>query len=184
MDKGQSNPTIMLFIMGAVLAGIMVLLYMYSLSAPIIHQVIGDVSGTVSSMTGRNTPEEGNLTESIQNVTAPVDGVNNILTWFGYSMFFGLVVAFLIIAYNVKAHPYLSVVWVGIIIVLALIAIWMSVSYEDMKADSYLREVYESNVLNDFLMSYLPHLIVVIGLIGGVLMFLVLSTDQTTEAYQ
>lgn len=182
-NKGQSQQIFFILLMAGLLAGIILFFYVYTLAVPFISKTTNEIISTTNDIAGTDNTENGNITENLKIATAPVTGINQFLSWFGYLMFFGLLIAFLIIAYNVRSHPYLAVFWIFIIAVLALVSMWLSNSYEEIKyGDSYLRDAYESNVISNFLMTYLPHIVVAFGLISGLLLFVLISRDPEMEA--
>lgn len=186
MDKqGQFNQIMIVLIMAGILAAIIVFFYVYTLVQPVITKTTGEVNTIVNGIAGTDNADNANITAAVNVATSPVEGINNVLSWFGYFMFFGMLIAFLIIAFNVRASPYLGFFWIGIIACLALLSMWLSNSYEEIKVgDAYIRAAYEANGVSDFLMSYLPHLVVAFGLIGGLLLFLLISINNDAEAFQ
>ena len=180
--KGQAQGILVVLIMAGLLAAIIVFFYFYSIAMPIVSTTTNDINSMVNGIAGTDTPDNGNITENLGIATKSIQGVNNVLSWFGYLMFFGLLLGFLIIAFNVRTHPYLSVFWIFIIVALGLVSMWLSNSYEEIKTgDSYVRAAYESNVVSDFVMTYLPHIVIFFGLIGGLLLFVLVSRDPEME---
>lgn len=181
-NKGQVNSIFIILVMVGLLAGIMLFFYIYALIVPFISKATNEVTDLTSSIAGTENSENANITETLTSATRPIYGINSFLVWFGYVFTICLLLAFLVIAYNVRNHPYLGVFWIFLVLLLAICAMWLSNSYEDIKnSDSYLTEAYESNVVNNFMMIYLPHIIVSFGLIGGLFLFVLVSKDPQME---
>jgi hypothetical protein len=178
-SKGQLNSLLTILIMAFLLGGIIVIYYTYSLAVPFISKTTNELVSTTQSI----APDDGNITDNLAIATKPVAGINQVLSWFGYFALFFCLIGFLIIAYNVRTHPYMAVFWIALVLVLALLSMWLSNSYYELKiGDSYMRDAYESNVVNDFVMTYLPHIVVFFGLVGGVFLFVLISRDPEMEA--
>jgi hypothetical protein len=182
MDKkGQVNGILVVLIMAGLLIGIVVLYYLYALAMPLFTGISAEAIGIVNEVGGTSNADEANITEAITTVTTPISSSMHILSWFGYLIFIGLLIAFLIIAFNIRTHPYLSVFWILIIVALVITSMFMANSYEELKQDSYLAGQYNANPTNDFIILHLPHIVSAFGLISGLILFILVTRDPEME---
>lgn len=96
-----------------------------------------------------------------------------------YFFFLGLILGYMMIAYYVRSYPYLAFLWIGFMILVVIISMFMSNAYELARNDSQVQDYYSTWGTNDFLMSYLPIIMTVIMIIGGILLFGIISTSDT-----
>lgn len=167
---------VMLIVFGAV----MIFYYAWSLAGPIIQDLGQEVSNEIIKATGNETAN--NLSESATVAFGSARTSLGILQTVTILFFFVMILGFIIMAFFVRSYPFLLFVWIIGIIILVFVSIFLSASYEELKStDGYLREVYASWGMNDFILSNLPAIFSIIGAMGALVMLFVLSQDQDIE---
>ena len=177
--KGLLNQIYIVIVLVVVLIAIIGL---YSLGSIVLPIVVGE--GTNTANTIHQSIVDGGLVE-LQNASAVASqatvnalGVFELITYF---VFLGLIIGYIMIAYYVRTYPFLGFFWLGAIVALVVIAMIMSNAYEQAKNETDLNKFYTSWGTNDLLMSYLPHIVTVIGIIGGIILFALVSTESEAE---
>lgn len=170
-----------ILMMVAVLALIIAIIALVGLAAP---PVIGEGKVAINQIqTAIHTNNPGSSLENSSSVATQAVyqglGAMEILS---YLMFIGLFVGYLIIAYYVRTYPYLAFVWIGLVVILVMLSIFISIAYQNAKATTTdLNNFYTSWGTNDFLLSHLPELATVLGLISMVLLFAIRGSEPQTE---
>jgi hypothetical protein len=163
-----------IFVIAVILFAIFGIFYIGSLFVPQLTNSLSDVTGVLSDV----AQSDSVLNTTVQTTVVPLNtGVEN-MEWIGYSMLIVSIIAIFIMAFTVRAYPFLLPLWIGIVIVMVFMAIFLANSYEGiLESDSDTRGLYESYPVNHFILSNLPFVIGITGLIGGFIMFVALATD-------
>lgn len=120
-----------------------------------------------------------NATAVATDTTQGVLGVFQLLVYF---CLFGLIAGYFIIALYVRTYPFLAVFWIFLIIALVVFAMIFSNAYQYASTSSTDLETFYTNWgTNHFMMTYLPHIVAVIGILGGILLFTLISKDPESE---
>ena len=177
--KGFMQQIMIVLIFVIVLAAIMSIYYLWSLSAPIYESLQTDVFHDLIVATNNETPS--NLSESA--TTAFNVGIDSLAVMESISViiFFFLIIGFIAMCAFVRTYPFLMVVWIVGIILLVFFSLILTSTYEDMKQDSVLRGYYTEWGMNDFILSNMPILILVVGVVGGLIMMFVLARDPDID---
>jgi hypothetical protein len=178
--KGLLNQIYIVVILVAVLLFIIGLFSLGAIVLPIFAgqgiEVAGIVQNSLSTSGNQELEDAGEVATS---TTINVLGGLELLV---YLTLIGLVLGYIMIAYYVRTYPFLAFFWIGALVGLVIIAMIMSNAYETAKTSPELEAFYSVWGTNDFLMSYLPHLVAFIGIIGGIVLFgLVATNDSETE---
>ena len=176
--KGFYTQIMIVIVMGVVLAGLMAFFYLAGIFGPVFVDLFGEVN-TIVQDTATQTGD-GNITRATQASFGNASQAVEQLQWISYLLMTVLIITFLTMCFFVRTYPFLVVVWILIIIVLVFAAIFMSNSYTDL-VNLGFSDVYTSWGNNHFFMSYMPHIIAGIGIVGGIIMFILASRDQEAE---
>lgn len=162
-----------------ILLGVMILgLFVWGLVAPPLVDAVNELTGGLQEV-GK---EDADISEAID--ASFVQGNNMVaqLEIVSYLILFGFFIGFIILAFSVRTYPFLLGIWIAGVIVLTFLGLFLSISYTDLiEGDAYLSEVYSSWGMQHFLLSNLPHLIVVLGTIGGIILFVIVTTGGEVE---
>jgi hypothetical protein len=181
-NKGQLGAILIVFVMFIVLVGIVVVYYFASLALPPIASSIqtttdameqASADSDIPAMTNITQTTFGNVNDAVQN-----------MRWFTYAMFIFMFVGFLMSAVFVRAHPVMIIVWIGFVLTLILVSIYMASSYNSIRNGSdYLASSYQSWTTNDYILQYLPIIVTVMGFVGGIFLFVLVSTDSNVGGF-
>lgn len=179
--KGFTNQIMILIILGIVLGAIMVLIFVIQLAGPLFST--GATQFTELFTVASQVEGPSNLSESAGTVIAPATNMIGQLEWIGFTLIILLFVAFIGVCFFVRNYPFLIVIWIGMIILLVLLSLFLTVSYQEMKqTDNYIKTAAEAWESTDFLLSHMPHIIAGMGILGGIVLFMLISRDPEGEA--
>jgi len=181
--KGLGAGLITVIVMVVILVFLMLIFFAWSLTGPLLTSLIGEVSGDITDVMNQApapTPET-NLTQ-INEVTNVVfnDSVQQ-LEWITYAIFGAVILTFLVMAYYVRTYPFMLGIWIVTIILLVFLSLFMTYTYEQTKQDAYLNGIYSTWATNDFIISNMPIIILILGVLGGIFMFAVVTRDSEYE---
>lgn len=158
---------------------------LFSLGSIVLPILVGE-GNSVTDIIQTDLANSG--IEPLQNAsTVPaetVKGVLGVVELVLYFMFLGLIIGFVLIAYYVRSYPFLAWFWAGAMVIIVIMAMIMSNAYEQAKNEPDLQSFYLTWGSNDLLMSYLPHIILSIGILGGIILFVLISRDSESEVQQ
>ena len=177
--KGLLNQIYIVVIIAVILITIIGLFSLASIVLPIL---VGE-GNLVTNIIQTDLQNSG--IEPLQNAsTTPTETISGILgavELIVYFLFLGLIIGFIIIAYYVRTYPFLAFFWAGIMVILVIMAMIMSNAYEQAKNEPDLQAFYTTWGSNDLIMSYLPHIIASIGILGGIVLFVLVSRETESD---
>lgn len=180
-NRGLFNQILIVLVLAIALGTVFLLYFVWVLTAPIVVDLTG--MATQSIVNATNNQPDGNLTFASQNSFPIAERSANHLEWIGFFVLIALLMGFLMIAFYVRTYPFLAWVWILVILIMVFIGILLSVSYTNLKeSSSYLNNVYSNWETDNFILSYLPHLITGFGLLGGIILFMLATKDPEAEA--
>lgn len=176
--KGELTQNIMLIVFFAVIVGILIAFaWGGMILMPILQDSVGETT-TILQQTASETQDEQIINAS-EVALYPVENINYQLEWITFALFSILLLTLLIMCFYVRAYPFLMFIWIFLIIALVFVSLFLTIGYQDLR-EGELGSIYKSWETSDFYLTYLPHIIFVIGIIGGVIMF-VLSGNQPEQ---
>jgi F0F1-type ATP synthase assembly protein I len=163
----------------AILAGIIMIFWVWSLMAPVTTELIDDTSGIILNQ-ARNT-SDGNLSNAANLAITPLRNTVANFEWITYAVLFGCFCGFFVFCFAVRAYPFLIVFWIIGMVLLTLMSIWLSSAYENVTSGSdYFTTATTSWATSHYILSNLPIFMISITLLGGIILFVIVSRD--TEA--
>lgn len=162
----------LIFIMGA--------FFVWGLLAPSTAGLISDVTGSVKSA-GANTSDQ-NISDAV-NVPADaiLNSINN-LEWITYAILFGAVFGFITMCFFVRTYPFLLVFWIILMGLIALISLFLTDAYQGVvTGNDYVSTASQSWATTNFILLHLPLIIVGVGILGGIIMFMLISREPEAE---
>lgn len=100
------------------------------------------------------------------------------LRFLALAIFFGLLLSILISSFLIKVHPVFFIVYFFILITAIVSSFVISNVYEDLRTNEVLGDIMQSFTAIDYVIIYLPLVIIVTGAIAGILMFIGISRDS------
>ena len=165
--------------MAVVLVSLILVFFVFQLIGPPLVSVV-QTSNTIIQESLASSGD-GNLTAAGEASFQPAaDSLNNF-EWISYTIFIVLILTWLIMCFYVRTYPFLMVIWILLVIVLVALSLYLSVVYQDLRLDPTLGTYYQSWENTDYFLQFLPAIVVIVGIIGGIIMFAILSRDNEAE---
>lgn len=179
--KGFYNQMMIVLILGIVLGAIVIGFFIFGLISPILISTAGTFGDVLNQTT--TTANDGNLTFATQSsFTNAVSAVQQI-SWLPWVLFVFMILALIIMCFYVRTYPFLAFFWIVIVVLLGIISIVLTNAYQDIvNQGGDLANAYLSSTSSHYMLSYLPHIVIAIGIIGGIIMFMLASKDSEAEA--
>lgn len=178
--KGFVTQAVIVLILIVVLVGIMMIYWAWSVSAPFITTV-GTEATTIISQSVHSTGDSALINAS----DVATEATSQSLGWMStlsVLFFCAILIGFFVIAAMVRTYPFLIGVWIIGVLLLAFFSLFLTTSYQEIYLmDGYTQSVYTSWETNHFIMSNMPIIITVVGIIGGILLFLLIPREESIE---
>jgi hypothetical protein len=181
MNKvGFTNQVMIILILLIVFTLVIGGVWIMSIAGPIIVGEGTTISNQISSVVHQNNPGTAldNATTVVTNTTTSGLGTLELLV---FMLTIGLFLGYLVICYYVRTYQWLSVLWIGIIFLMVVMSFIFSNAYQQVSHQSELRSFYTSWTTMDYLMNYLPHITIALGIISGILLFTILVTEPEQD---
>lgn len=180
--KGQaqlSGKIVIIIVMAIVLITLVLGIFLFQLVGPPLVSTLQDTSGilTETMQTSGNEPLQ-NATAS--SFTPALQSLNN-LEWLSYTLFIVMFFTWIIMCFYVRSYPFLLIIWIVLVIIMIVLSIYLAVVYQDMRIDPGLSDYYQSWENTDFMLKNLPVVVTILGIVGGIVMFVLASRDQEAE---
>jgi F0F1-type ATP synthase assembly protein I len=144
------------------------------------------ISGTTNTklheVLDNKTFGTANATQVINDSMGMVDETYKALYWISVFLIVGMMLSIFVGSYMVTTKPIFFVPYIMIVIIAVVVSVVMSIAYGQIITDPAMSGVYDDFVGANFIMSYLPLWVSVIGIVGGVIMFSRMGTGQTYNA--
>jgi hypothetical protein len=146
--------------------------------------VVGEGLSSMSILqTAINTTQAGsNLANSTAVAVEFATNFLGVIEVFVYFALIGLFLGYLIICFYARSYPFLAIFWVFAVIFLVIFSMILSNAYiTTAESNSDINAFYETWGTNDLLMRYLPHLVGLFGIIGGIFLFVLIGKEPEAE---
>lgn len=120
---------------------------------------------------GKDYAGDQNITKIIDNTFGKVNQAYQSLYWISVMLIVGMVISIFIGSYLVTTKPIFFIPYALIVIIAIIVAVGLSNAYEQVILDPTLASVFAGFVGANFIMLKLPIWITVIGVAGGIIMF-------------
>jgi len=179
--KGLSGQIMTVLIITMVLVFIIIAFWVGSMILPLLTGTGGLLINQLSSSINANSPntELANASNIALNTASSVLGVVETIV---YLVMIFLFLGFIALAYYVRTYPFLAFFWVFILIGLVFLSMIISNSYTLASQNPTISGYYTTWGSNDFLMSNLPIIVLVVGVVGGIFLFILASREPEAEA--
>ena len=178
--KGLSNQIVGILILLGSLTAIIFIYFFYSLMYPVFL----NTSNIVTVQTQNAFAGNSNLTDAVNKTFVAGNNALQGTKWLSYGLLFGFLMGFGLCCFYVRTYPFLLVFWIVFGIILIFVSIYLTASYDSIKSQSSdLNAMYTANASNDFLMEYLPQLVTGFMLLGGIILFSLISKDPEAQGY-
>jgi hypothetical protein len=181
MKKNRKGLLNQIMIVVILITVIIAIIGVFSLASIVLPVLTGEgIEVATLLQTSMNESGIAEMNDAGQVATSTTINVLGIFELLVYLFFFGLVIGFIMVAYYVRTYPFLAFFWAGGMVITTIIAMIMSNAYEQAKTGD-LAQFYNTWGTNDLLMSYLPHIMAVVTIVGGIVLFVLVSRDSEGE---
>lgn len=177
--RGIVDQIMMVMILAVVIVIVILVFWAGSMVLPVMVGAGGTLINQMSSSadtTGDSALK--NATNTSLSIASSTLGIVETLVYIALVMMF---IGYLIMAYYVRSYPFLAFFWVFIIIGLTFLSLFITNSYTTARDTTPLSSYYTTWGGNDLLMSNLPVIVVVVGVFGGIFLFILASKDPESE---
>jgi len=121
---------------------------------------------------------DANTTQVIDDTFGKVNQAYQSLYWISIFLMVGMVISIFIGSYLVTTKPIFFIPYLFIVIIAIIIAVGLSNAYETVIQDPTLASTFAGFVGANFIMLQLPIWIAVIGIVGGIIMFVRMGSRE------
>ncbi|MCK5293677.1 MAG: hypothetical protein KAJ49_03420 [Arcobacteraceae bacterium] len=134
------------------------------------------------SFTGMGSADV-NYTEIKDDTFGDVNISYGALYWLTILMIVGMLISIFIGSYMVTTRPIFFVPYIFIVIIAILVSVGISNAYQTIAENETLASTFSGFVGSNFIMYNLPIWIVVIGFVGGLIMFVRMKSQEVQYGY-
>lgn len=165
-----------LFIMLLLIMGL-VIYFLYGLIAPVASYTINDITNELVGI-----PNTDNVSTYLNYTFGSANQIVQNTEWITYGILTCAFIVFLVMCYYVRTYPVLIFIWLLVGLVLIFTGMLLSESYSTIINDGgYLTSAYASWQGNDIIMQNLPLILGGFILLGGIIMFALITRDKDEE---
>ena len=128
------------------------------------------------------TLEDKNMSQVIDQTVGKVNQAYQSLYWISVFLMVGMVLSIFIGSYLVTTKPIFFIPYIFILIIAVVVAVGISNAYEQVITTPLLASTFAGFVGANFIMLHLPIWISIIGIVGGIIMFVRMGS-QDANAY-
>lgn len=134
------------------------------------------------SFTGMGSAEV-NYTEIKDDTFGDVNISYGALYWLTILMIVGMIISIFMGSYMVTTRPIFFVPYIFIVIIAVLVSVGISNAYQTVAENETLASTFSGFVGSNFIMYNLPIWMVVIGFVGGIIMFVRMKSQEVQYGY-
>lgn len=178
--RGVMDQLYPVLIMGVVLLGLILVIFLLAIGLPMLTKGL-NIFNTAFQGAIENAPDKNITVAGKVSVGNANTGVQ-VLEWISYALIIMFILAFFIMCFYVRTYPFLSFIWIGIVIVLVVASLIMTVAYQNiMNSGGWISDAVGGWKNTNYILAYLPHIVAGIGIIGGIIMFILASREPEAE---
>lgn len=167
---------------GAAATDLIVLMVVLFVAILIFVGFIYGFNAVVSNLLNVKSPAGSpfNITSTTQQTLQVATGQMKDLQWVGLSLFFAMAIGIFISNYLVRANPVFFFVYILFTILAIVFSAYISNAYESIASGSVLSTQLQNWGATHFILMHLPIFITIIGIIGGIALFMGTTIDRET----
>jgi len=119
-----------------------------------------------------------NTTEVIEATIGAVNQSYQALYWISIFLIVGMIISIFIGSYLVTTKPIFFIPYIFIVIIAIIVAVGLSNAYEQVIENPLLASTFAGFVGANYIMLQLPIWIAVIGIVGGIIMFVRMGSKE------
>lgn len=182
--KGVYNEVMIVIVLFIAFMSIIGLLWVYGAIAPLVVGEGQFLTEQLSTSINTNSPNS----ELANASTVPLETADTFLGLvevISYLCILGGFLGFIAVCFYVRTYRWLSMVWIILVIGAVIVSMILSNAYQDIyNSSTDLASFYQEWGTNDFLLTYLPLIVGILGVVGGIILFTIQtlgSEEETTE---
>jgi hypothetical protein len=137
-------------------------------------RVLNQVHSTMDNMTFGSA----NTSIVIDQTIGAVNNAYQSLYWISVLLIIGMIISIFIGSYLVTTKPVFFIPYMFIVIIAVVVSVGISNAYEMVITDSTLAPTFAGFIGANFIMLKLPIWITVIGIVGGIIMFVRMGSNE------
>ena len=130
------------------------------------------------TMGGMNTSSGTNYTVYIDNSFGQLNVAYNSLYWISIMLIVGMIISIFLGSYLVTTRPIFFVPYIFIVIIAIFVSVGISNAYQEVVAQPELSSTFAGFIGSNFIMFNLPVWVVVVGFVGGIIMFVRMKSQE------
>jgi hypothetical protein len=130
------------------------------------------------SMAGMQTSGGTNYTEITGATFGDVNIAYSSLYWISILLIVGMIFSIFIGSYMVTTRPIYFVPYIFIVIIAVFVSVGISNAYQEVLENPTLASTFAGFIGSNYIMFNLPIWIVVIGFVGGIIMFVRMKSQE------
>jgi hypothetical protein len=119
-----------------------------------------------------------NSTQIVNESIGAVNTSYQALYWISVMLIVGMILSIFIGSYLVTTKPVFFIPYIFILIIAIFVSVGLELAYEQVIADATLGSTFAGFIGANFLISRLPILVTVIGIVGGIIMFVRMGSRE------
>jgi len=119
-----------------------------------------------------------NTTEVIEATIGAVNQSYQALYWISIFLIVGMIISIFIGSYLVTTKPIFFIPYIFIVIIAIIVAVGLSNAYEQVIENPLLASTFAGFIGANYIMLQLPIWIAVIGIVGGIIMFVRMGSKE------
>jgi len=123
------------------------------------------------TMDGMDLPSGQNTTQVLNDTFDQVPATYNALYWISLFLIVGMIISIFIGSYLVTTKPVFFVPYIFITIIATIVSVGLSNAYESVIENTTVASTFAGFTGSNFIMLNLPMWIAIIGIVGGIIMF-------------
>jgi hypothetical protein len=147
---------------------------------PIVSKGSNEINSIIQNAS--LTTGNGNLTLATTSVLGQTNTGIQQLEWISYTIIIILLLTFVMLCFYVRTYPFLAFIWILIIVFLGGLSIFLTSAYQDIQSKGgFIGDALNSWENTNSLALWLPYIIVGIGIIGGIIMFVLATRESEVQ---
>lgn len=127
--------------------------------------------------------ENTNVTQIIDDTIGQANTAYQSLYWISVFLIVGMAISIFIGSYLVTTKPVFFIPYIFIVIIAVFVSVGVSNAYYNVIQDPILESTFAGFVGANFLMLRLPMWVAIIGIIGGIIMFSRMGSQEEVISY-
>lgn len=164
-----------ILIIGVIILGLMFFGFIIIVGSALFSNAFGVVTHTLVNLPQTNEVER-NITSAMSVTFGNLNGATRQLNWLSFALIFGVLIAIIICAVQIRSSPYYAGLYIIIVIILELLSIFISRTYESLYNSIDALKSFSTG--SSFIFLNLPIIVGALSLVGGFIIFVSFETSE------